>query len=358
MDNSNLMNNNGEYYPQGQMIPPPDPTTDPAFIKKKTGQAVNRTSGALVIHFLILQLVASVIQGVQMGMYMSQGHSMQEFLDFYTTDGFYMLVCNALAYMVAHPLAYIIGLAFTGRIKGSAKMFRKPDISPKLMLAAFGSALGLQGVSMLFQIIFTMVTGSSGVENMNMDMLSYGGNTTKNIVLFLYMVILGPIGEELILRGMALKNLSCTNRVFAMVCTSVMFGLFHGNIMQFIVGFLLGMLFAYLTLKSGSIIPAIIFHITNNAIAFIMGVVQYHATEEFMNVFSYIYLAVLLIAGIFSGLYLLKHLRSKPYPDSEYTPVYDVPAEAQKSYSWNLAFKSPCFWVFSIIYILYIIANI
>lgn len=110
-------------------------------------------------------------------------------------------------------------------------------------------------------------------------------------------VILAPIGEELIYRGIVLRCSAKISQRFAIFFSAFIFGIMHGNPYQFVLGFLLGIPLAMVTLKTGSIVPAIICHMTNNLIASVSEVVGYF-NEGISNVIPYIMLPVFFIIGI------------------------------------------------------------
>lgn len=110
-------------------------------------------------------------------------------------------------------------------------------------------------------------------------------------------VFLAPIGEELIYRGIVLRCSAKISQRFAIFFSAFIFGIMHGNPYQFVLGFLLGIPLAMITLKTGSIVPAIICHMTNNIIASISEVVGYF-NEDISNVIPYIMLPVFFITGL------------------------------------------------------------
>ena len=110
-------------------------------------------------------------------------------------------------------------------------------------------------------------------------------------------VILAPIGEELIYRGVVLRCSAKISQRFAIFFSAFIFGIMHGNPYQFVLGFLLGIPLAMVTLKTGSIVPAIICHMTNNLMASISEVVGYF-NEELSYVIPFIMLPVFFIIGI------------------------------------------------------------
>lgn len=77
--------------------------------------------------------------------------------------------------------------------------------------------------------------------------------------------VIVPIAEEFMFRGVIYKRLSfITGRGKAMMLSALMFGLYHGNLVQAIYGFVLGYLAVYLYEKYGSLKASILFHATVN----------------------------------------------------------------------------------------------
>ncbi len=84
---------------------------------------------------------------------------------------------------------------------------------------------------------------------------------------FINVAIFAPIVEELIFRGIILqgfkKNYSTTT---AVVVSALLFALFHLNPWQFPATFTLGLLLGWLTIRTNSIVVAIIGHAINNTL--------------------------------------------------------------------------------------------
>ena len=87
--------------------------------------------------------------------------------------------------------------------------------------------------------------------------------STDTFSMFLYAGFLGPIAEELLFRGLLLRSLEGQGKRFAIFATALMFGMFHGNILQSPFAMLVGIVLGYVALEY-SIVWAIILHIFNN----------------------------------------------------------------------------------------------
>ena len=83
-------------------------------------------------------------------------------------------------------------------------------------------------------------------------------------------IILSPIMEELVFRGIVFGNMrKIMNVPQAVFLSALLFGLIHFNIVQFVYAFLLGLVLAAFMYKSGHVYAAMIGHITANAFAVI-----------------------------------------------------------------------------------------
>ena len=82
------------------------------------------------------------------------------------------------------------------------------------------------------------------------------------------LAILSPIAEELVFRGLMFRRMrEDTSGKMAIIYTAVVFGIFHGNFVQMVYGFLMGLMFAWLCEKYGSVLASIVAHVTANLIA-------------------------------------------------------------------------------------------
>ena len=108
------------------------------------------------------------------------------------------------------------------------------------------------------------IVGLFGGEVIQPDFTLDDPSLPANIFLYMYVCLLGPVLEELLYRGVLLQSLRKYNERFAIVVSAMIFGMMHQNPTQCILGMLVGLPLAMITIKSGSIIPAIITHIIVN----------------------------------------------------------------------------------------------
>lgn len=100
------------------------------------------------------------------------------------------------------------------------------------------------------------------------------GDSLVNIVFgALTIAIIAPILEEIIFRGYFLQTL--VNKIgsfWGSIATATIFSLIHYPWQSFIPIFILGLIMNSLVIKTKSIWPAIVFHITNNAWVFALQI--------------------------------------------------------------------------------------
>ena len=88
-------------------------------------------------------------------------------------------------------------------------------------------------------------------------------------------VIVGPLAEEVMFRGKLYETIDrAYGYVTAIIVTSLLFGIFHGNITQFIYATMLGFLLGYVRYKSGSLLLPVVMHVGANLCSVLMDVLM------------------------------------------------------------------------------------
>ena len=84
--------------------------------------------------------------------------------------------------------------------------------------------------------------------------------------------VLAPIVEELIFRGLMYRPLTeMMNKKLAVILAAFLFGAYHGNLLQMIYGFCLGLLMIYAYERFQTILAPILFHIGANVLGVILS---------------------------------------------------------------------------------------
>lgn len=261
-----------------------------------------------------------------------------------------IIVYNAVLTLIADAAAFLLLFKLSKRIKFGT-LFTKPQLPASSAVMLVFAILGIQGISIFVQGLVTQLTGYTGINEQLQNAMSFGSTPAVTVLFILYGVVLGPIFEELIFRGMVLGNCSCVNRTFGLVVSALLFGVFHGNFNQIFNAFLLGLVLGYAALKTRSLVVPIIMHIIANANAFgssyiFETLMSEKKGEEFAIYAELGYFAVLAVIGIICIVMLIKKHGISVKDDvmaPEYT--FDVGEEETKKLGWRTMLKSPTFWL-------------
>lgn len=92
-------------------------------------------------------------------------------------------------------------------------------------------------------------------------------------VMLLAVMFAAPIGEEFLFRGLIFRySKRCLPPWIAIVFQSLLFGVYHGNLIQGVYAFLLGIVLGLLAYKFKSVLPGIILHmVINISLLFVPG---------------------------------------------------------------------------------------
>jgi len=147
------------------------------------------------------------------------------------------------------------------------------------------------------QFIVSVLTKDSNFDIVKLT----GANFTSIIGITLFIIqisVLPAIFEELLFRKAMLTTLSKYGNIVSILITSFCFALMHQNLTQGIFAFLMGIVLAYITIKTKSIIPAIIIHFLNNFVAAISLIALSTNNTTLSSVIDIATIGVLVISGI------------------------------------------------------------
>ena len=120
-------------------------------------------------------------------------------------------------------------------------------------------------IALIIQFISGYITSKLGIESDITSLMNYDFNTWYGIVLFLVQIALLPaIFEELLFRKAFISRGKKLGKLNICILSSLCFALMHLNFTQGIFAFFMGIVLCYITLESGSIIPAMVIHFINN----------------------------------------------------------------------------------------------
>lgn len=171
---------------------------------------------------------------------------------------------NAWPYLLTATLALVILHAWKGPDHWHREIWaRGQKMTGKVFFCLLCFCVGAQMINTLW------ITGLEVVMNCFgrsvMTILEQVAGSTDTLSMFVYASIVAPLSEELIFRGYALRALRPYGKRFAIVGSALLFGLFHGNLLQTPYAVLVGLILGYVTVEY-SIFWAIAIHVFNNLV--------------------------------------------------------------------------------------------
>lgn len=183
--------------------------------------------------------------------------------------------------------------------------FKKIPVKYALFLSLFSICISLFTIS-LVNILTPVFPDYSKVSQ---DMVA-GMNSILGI---LAVVLFAPIFEEILFRGLIFKELYKSSSLWlALILQAIIFGVAHGNKLQFIYTFILGLALALTYHWTKSIITPIILHCTYNILGTLLVPMLVYYTQNLIYVY--------MILGGIGSIVLMMHLyKIRPDNSSEMT---------------------------------------
>lgn len=274
------------------------------------GMSILAFLAAMGVQFVGSMIVAvpyALIKGFQAGMQVAQGVNVEEISADIMSNmgemmGIALVVVGVLLMMVFIPWYYF----GCGRQKITGETIKR-TFSPRALLVVLVIAVGLNyGISCLLQLVYTQAPQFLEDYMELIENSGLGVNAWANAAA----VILAPLGEELIFRGVAFhyarKAVSGMNspRVAFWIANCVqalLFGIYHMNLVQGLYAFFFGLALGYLCQKYHSLIPGMLAHLLFNGMSAVLGVGVYAWIPEETHWYALVGAAgvVLVLVAIF-----------------------------------------------------------
>lgn len=167
---------------------------------------------------------------------------------------------KSLGYMIGYAITFGFTINYLKRkiTKEYNQPFSWDFNNTPWVIYVVAIAIGLTN-SVITEPITSLIPMPEWAKNLFESMLS------KNAFSFITAVILAPVLEEVLFRGIILKGfLKNYSPVKAIVVSGLLFGIFHLNPWQAIGASFVGVILGWVYYKTKSIIPCIIIHFVNN----------------------------------------------------------------------------------------------
>lgn len=207
----------------------------------------------------------------------------------------YMVLQNAVILIISISASMGFIKLYTDEKFESSK--KKLTNFQRIEIVFIGIAF-LTAIQLLLGYIYPKV----GLDNSIFEEFSIiPGNSFGGKLLYIVcMSVVPAIFEEILFRGWILQTSKKYGKVFAVVFSSLLFGLYHMNLNQGIFAFLIGLVFGTIAIYAGGIRYTVLLHFLNNFYACLTEMLG-KVPMDFINV-------VIIGCAIIGGLLILKNL--------------------------------------------------
>lgn len=194
--------------------------------------------------------------------------------------------------------------------------FKLHKFKPSTVLYCFVLFIALLPISGFIGSLTTYIFG----QNANGIDAYIKGLEVSGLMQWFIIAVTPAICEEMMFRGLLLDKKMGLNIHFMAILSGLTFAMFHVGFDQLFYTFPLGMVFAYVTLITGSIFPAMLMHLFNNSLGSLVQLIpagpEEAVAEEAISLMGLLPMfAVAVAAGFFVAFLLKKLSKSYKYDD-------------------------------------------
>lgn len=174
-----------------------------------------------------------------------------------------------------------------------------------------GAILGIFFVALFIQFAVTSLLNILAVVAPNlmghyMKVMKGLGMAEPSILSMFYVVVMAPLAEELLMRGLCLKILERSFPFWAAnFLQALFFGLYHMNLIQGCYAFLMGLILGRLVKKYGTLKASMLCHFIINFSGQVISVINFSVLG--------IFLGTLVCAGVLVVLYIWEKRKNEDY---------------------------------------------
>lgn len=149
-------------------------------------------------------------------------------------------------------------------------LFSISEFSAKDLGTSVAFGLGTQSAASMITTVIVIAYAMIAGQPMQQPISTSTESPFGTVIYWLYACILGPVCEEIFMRGFLLSALKKYGDMFAAVFSGILFGLFHENLYQASYAIPMGIFLAAVAIKTKSIVPTIFMHIVCNTTNMVM----------------------------------------------------------------------------------------
>lgn len=215
-----------------------------------------------------------------------------------------LILLDSFVYSVTMLVPFIIIASKFKMYRHIESLFQKPtdNINIYAIFIFLGSTvLGVMSISILIFLLnavgFEVASPQMYIPKSLIGMFFY----------FIQLAVLPAILEELLFRGAIMQSLRIKGDKFALIASSLIFAVVHGNFIQMVNAFVLGIVIGYFVIKTNSIWLGIVMHFLNNGNAAISSLILENVGEGAAVILTMSLNVIFVVTGIICFSLYKKH---------------------------------------------------
>ena len=305
--------NNGSYRPSTFRLPQFVPY-DVWIREKRRLQKLSFLAGGAVVLFVLLSTVYS-------GLYMlindavkaAGGQMYENFKNVTGTPEFEFAFTILYSVLVVGVPFFVLGyIAYKKGLVGSVPLDKpqKTKYLPLVILAGFGLCLFGNIINSYIMLFFESFSGSE----LEYSIASQIPKNVPGIILFyLGTAVVPALIEELAFRGIIMQPLRRYGDWFAIVCSALVFGFMHCNLVQIPFAFIAGVVIGYAVIITESIWTGIIIHFLTNGFSVTVNLIfEFYGLDSWQYTLCNAVFYSVMVAGAVCAYIVIRKFRDKP----------------------------------------------
>ncbi|MFY9198760.1 MAG: type II CAAX endopeptidase family protein [Acutalibacteraceae bacterium] len=277
----------------------------PSRAEKRQLMLLSTVVGLCVIFFIRIQnIIPNILIRLGLG-------------SVYLSNELAQVAIDSLISIFCILIPFVIGGFFCKRISPSTDIlpFKKPNSKNLFYLAIAMGGLALM-VSNYITSAFVFFMEEVGVKFTSPEMEGFTGGTALFLMYIIRGALVPALVEEFALRGVVMQPLRKYGDKFAILISSLIFAVMHGNMIQAPFAFILGCAMGYLVIITDTLWTGVAIHFFNNSFSIVMSTIASKLDYEvYFKVFSLSSAVILTIGGLATAIFLSRR-KKYPYTDS------------------------------------------
>lgn len=261
---------------------------------KKKVRFLGTMSGVSVLLFLFMNVLVStaiVLPGIS---------------NLYNTNAAFQAAFSIVASFLYIFIPFLITYAFIKKHEPDVEFFPFRKIKPKRAILCVPIGLAICIAGNIITNFLIQLFSSTGVKLSQPSDTMAKIDTVPALLLSLVATAIMPaLLEEFALRGVIMQPMRKYGMTFAIICSSVIFGVMHGNLIQAPFAFIVGLGLAFFAIKCNSLWIAVIIHMLNNGYSVIISFLENKVTEKALETANYIIVGTIALLAVICAVILI-----------------------------------------------------